>query len=272
MEAQPLLDLGELQYFDPCGAVAIACIGERIGLIPQSRLIWPKSSRTNTYMEWIGLSRILSRSFGVGAPLVGAARYAGVIEGQQTYGPGVFPLQRFDLNVPFQERWLATVVTGTLARPSVLRSVVWTSAIELAKNAYEHSRAASVYVAALRQRGGSGEDDWLQVAIGDTGVGIPATIGARYDSVVNDRHALALAMTPGVSSTGIPGRGMGLAIVSNYTKSYMGMLTIRSGYGRFDIQGRQERPRLISGPPLTGTFIFIRVPTSPPIPHSDIAT
>lgn len=74
---------------------------------------------------------------------------------------------------------------------------------ELCDNAATHSGSAPFYVAAQRYTGATSGSRRLELAVADTGVGIPAHLrhNQKYAEVERDEQAVAMALKPGVTGT-----------------------------------------------------------------------
>lgn len=108
---------------------------------------------------------------------------------------------------------------------------------EAVGNALRHSRATNPPLLAAQAYAKTGD---LVVAVGDTGVGIPRSLGARHP-VRDDGDALRKAVSRGVSAAD-DDAGEGLADLTDEVTRLGGTVVLRSGTATMQIRGRRARP------------------------------
>lgn len=108
---------------------------------------------------------------------------------------------------------------------------------ELVRNALRHGGGAGAPLLAAQAFAKTGD---VVVAVGDTGVGIPASLRARH-SVRDDGEALRKAVAKGVTATD-DRPGGGLAQITDKVTELGGMVVLRSGTATLQLKGRRVRP------------------------------
>lgn len=108
---------------------------------------------------------------------------------------------------------------------------VYEALLEICNNAIEHGGTGHGFATAQVYRHGH-EDQRIDFAIGDSGIGIRESLTKAQFKVRNDRDALELALTSDVSSSREPGRGHGLPDVTHNIVAVGGTVTLRSGSAR----------------------------------------
>jgi hypothetical protein len=137
-------------------------------------------------------------------------------------------------------------------------NALFNSLLELGANVVQHSECESGFVAAQSYGVGTG-DERIDLALGDAGVGIPATM-TRYQPPT-DLDAVELAMQRDYSGTGEPGRGQGLAEVLDLASALGGNLQCHSGRGRRFANRHRATSTVASQ--LPGTLVSVRIPCRP---------
>jgi anti-sigma regulatory factor (Ser/Thr protein kinase) len=134
----------------------------------------------------------------------------------------------------------------------------------VAENVVDHAASPiGALVAAQRY-----ERTGLELCVVDVGHGIPVTLrrNAKY-AELSDIDAVVRALDDRVTSTGVEGRGAGLAeLCSTIAKAGSATLTIQSGCAQVTLHGDSGRMyvnRLIPGSPTPGTWITLLVQPSP---------
>lgn len=141
--------------------------------------------------------------------------------------------------------------------------------IELLRNVLQHSgdELGGVVGAQLNDRGLHEHRPVFQVAVADTGKGIPATLRRQYPEIEDDWVALERAMWPFVSGAFAPGRtgglenaGLGLFYIAEMAKGVGGRLLIASQRAAVvvDPQLPQRQEFLRVGYP--GTLVAFEIP------------
>ncbi len=148
--------------------------------------------------------------------------------------------------------------------------------VELLRNAVQHSQdALGGVVAAQRTRGPDPENrEFVQVAVGDAGVGIHAALRGFHPALTDPRAAVTKAIEPHISGTfeeGLTGSqqnaGMGLFFIAEMAKLTAGHLLIATRGAtlvlRGDIEGiGHHRIELLDPPGLgfPGTVVAFELP------------
>lgn len=131
---------------------------------------------------------------------------------------------------------------------------------EVCQNVVDHSGSAGVALAQCYLHAGGGPE--IRLAVADVGIGVRASLGPRYadgfPGAWDDRTAIALAFKSGVTGSGDPDRGLGLAAVADLVRAWGGDLRLRSGMAARVVGAHpSERARL---PHFPGTHVSIRLP------------
>jgi signal transduction histidine kinase len=131
---------------------------------------------------------------------------------------------------------------------------------EVCQNAVDHSGAPGLALAQCYLRAGSGPE--IRLAVADVGIGVRASLAPRYADRVpgswDDRAAVRLAFRRGVTGSGDPDRGLGLAAVADMVRAWGGSLRLRSGTAACEVGARPgERSGMA---PFPGTQVAITLP------------
>ena len=131
---------------------------------------------------------------------------------------------------------------------------------EVCQNVVDHSGSPGLALAQCYQRAG-GETE-IRLAVADVGIGVRTSLSPRYAAghagSWDDRAAIKLAFRPGITGTGNPDRGLGLAAVADLVRAWGGTLRLRSGTAACEVGARpSERVGLA---PFPGTQVSIHLP------------
>lgn len=131
---------------------------------------------------------------------------------------------------------------------------------EVCQNVVDHSGGPGLALAQCYLRAGGGPE--IRLAVADVGIGVRASLAPRYADRVpgawDDRAAVRLAFRRGVTGSGDPDRGLGLAAVSDMVRAWGGSLRLRSGTAACEVGAHPgERGGLA---PFPGTQVAIRLP------------
>lgn len=244
-------DLSWADWIDPYGLVGLACMLEEISRRGhQVELILPESESVRRYMIRMGLDAVLHKADTI------LNEQLPVIE-QFEEPDYVLELTNFIDMASGEE--LANIIFERLAgtaRNEIVEAL-YEAAIELAMNAAEHSQSPiGGYMAAFTHQRGT-EREFLVLAVGDLGIGIRQSL-QRAVKVTNDFQAVERALERYVSGTGTPGRGQGLAEVSEYIDRLGGWTVLRSGQARRQIGPQFPQTRGVVRFP--GTFVGAWLP------------
>jgi len=131
---------------------------------------------------------------------------------------------------------------------------------EVCQNVVDHSGGPGLALAQCYLRAGSGPE--IRLAVADVGIGVRASLAPRYADRVpdswDDRAAVRLAFRRGVTGSGDPDRGLGLAAVADMVRAWGGALRLRSGTASCEVGAHPgERSGLAAFP---GTQVAITLP------------
>ena len=101
------------------------------------------------------------------------------------------------------------------------------------------------------------EPDCIILAISDLGIGIKQSLNKylKINEIKNDQYFIKEALRPGVSGTGLTGRGLGLTNVINSIEE----VQITSGLGQVITKnGRISKEKTINTK-LFGTSIYLKI-------------
>jgi hypothetical protein len=131
---------------------------------------------------------------------------------------------------------------------------------EVCQNVVDHSGGPGLALAQCYVRAGSGPE--IRLAVADIGIGVRASLAPRYADRLphswDDRTAVRLAFRRGVTGSGDPDRGLGLAAVADMVRAWGGALRLRSGTASCEVGAHPgERSGLAAFP---GTQVAITLP------------
>jgi hypothetical protein len=131
---------------------------------------------------------------------------------------------------------------------------------EVCQNVVDHSGGPGLALAQCYLRAGGGPE--IRLAVADVGIGVRASLAPRYADRLpgswDDRAAVRLAFQLGVTASGDPDRGLGLAAVADMVRAWGGTLRLRSGTAACEVGAHPgERGGLA---PFPGTQVAIRLP------------
>lgn len=132
---------------------------------------------------------------------------------------------------------------------------------ELLNNIKDHSRQnISCIFGQYYPKNGN----YIELAISDYGIGIPASIRAAHNDLTDDVDCLQQAIKQGVSSQSTPrNRGSGLNHIINYIpKQIEGSLVIYSGCAKLSCQNNPSEIECKSNHFFPGTAIIINIPVA----------
>jgi hypothetical protein len=131
---------------------------------------------------------------------------------------------------------------------------------EVCQNVVDHSGGPGLALAQCYLRAGGAAE--IRLAVADVGIGVRASLAPRYADRLpgswDDRSAVRLAFRRGVTGSGDPDRGLGLAAVADLVRAWGGRLRLRSGTAACEVGAHPaERGGLAAFP---GTQATITLP------------
>jgi hypothetical protein len=142
---------------------------------------------------------------------------------------------------------LGPLVTGFYKNDTEAGAAVFRACSELMGNATEHGHSdRGAFMAAQLHTGTTTYGARLEFAVCDTGIGVRQHLKSnpKFAHYVQDKHAIAKAMQPGVSGIKGDRRGNGLSDVIEHTRMFGAVeFKIRSGKGEVRVQGSPESHR-----------------------------
>lgn len=177
-----------------------------------------------------------------------------LVEGRSSLSPGergrTHKLTRVTslAGVEEQSRAIARLMLPSEADDEVRKTIQYVL-VELFRNVLQHSqdRLGGVVGAQLMEPNEDYPHPVMQVAVGDSGIGIPAALSDFHPGFVEPRAALAKALEPHISGTFEEGRtgsrynaGMGLFFISEMAKLTAGRLMIATREASLYLEGDPE--------------------------------
>jgi hypothetical protein len=132
---------------------------------------------------------------------------------------------------------------------------------ETVQNSFDHNPAIESFLA--MQVYGSGERRFLEIAMGDAGQGIRATLSQNpaYSYIASDVLAIQRSLERGVSASSDLTRGTGLFHLRDLTRKLSGSLEIRSGSAKVRMRADRPRATYLSVPAMAGVQVTLGLPT-----------
>ena len=261
LESDPIgVSLGAIDPIEMWGLVAIATLARMDGSAPL-RVSLDTSSRSGGFARAVGFEDVLSGPGGRTAS-----------PGEQGRTVKLARVQRHSATEPPSDEISRLLVPD--ARFEDTRRTLYYVLNELLRNVVQHSMdpLGGIVGAQLNRGGRNSALPMVQVAVADTGLGIPASLQSRH-SLVDARTALEKSLWPHISSAFDEGEtgsaqnaGMGLFFISEMTKLVGGRLVIATRGATLVLQGDDnfEDPhgiqRLLSGVGYPGTLVAFEMP------------
>lgn len=134
---------------------------------------------------------------------------------------------------------------------------------EVCHNVFEHNEGKTVGYAAMQAYTSRQGKKFLQVSVGDDGLGVPETLrrNPQYANLTDDSDAIIKSFENHVSEFDDPTRGNGLYHLLELVVNHKGTLTVRSGMGKVYIRGDKKQGRTFDVAQLKGTQFAITFPT-----------
>lgn len=258
------VDCRGVRFADPYGVLALLAIGLSAPYRGERAwgLVLPRENAVISWLERCGALRLIHEFFVVAGP----PREEGTAPLDQGRDPvllevslvrGCADIHRAVARIKARADLLLVSRLGY----SGLAADRFTVALsEVCQNVVDHSGSPGLALAQCYQRAG-GETE-IRLAVADVGIGVRASLSPRYAAAHagawDDREAIRLAFQQGVTGTGNPDRGLGLAAVADMIRAWGGALRLRSGTAACEVGARPgERLGLA---PFPGTQVSIRLP------------
>jgi len=256
--------------------------------------------RTAQVWSLVGLATLIRHNGGPKVELVGsryspAARFAHAV-GLQEVSRGVTPSQAAEpertypltrvTRIEAIEQAASRISKLMVASDEESRRTLYYVLVELLRNVVQHSGdPLGGVVAAQRMDVGQGYSrPVIQVAVGDAGIGILASLQEHHPELAHPEAAVTKALEPHVSGTFSEGRsgsrynaGMGLFFISEMAKLTAGRLVVATRgaalYLAGDVEGREGHDLRFIKPPGTGfpgTLVAFELPLAEVKDHESL--
>lgn len=225
------IDLRGTKFIDPTGLVATATlVADALDQGMEVEFLGPELRGPSAYMHRLGVGAILDE-YGVEHDLEPV--------GRRDTGDRLLVLSRFagDDSADLLSEQVHRIFSDD---PDVAANL-YCAVQEIAQNVLDHSEVPEGYMA-LQQYKTNGSQE-VSFAIGDGGVGLRASL-SKVRTVEDDREAIILAATAGVSSTGRSERGQGVRSVVNISDKRAGTVTLMAGDARGAFSAGFSAPRM----------------------------
>ena len=242
------LDLTRCQFVDPFGLVAIACKAQFVANRGQTSYAVPVDRSFAIYQERMRLPQVLDAQFGIRASHI----------------HGVREHDRRDVlsELTVFSNWsdakpMAEMVLNKVNADDESAEAIWLCLCEACENVGEHSGARGFIAAQTYQLDQPGE--YVTLAVGDTGLGIRATLQRAFPRILSDQDALSLVIKGGY--TGVisdPERGTGIHAMMTAVQRLNGDAVLRTGSQSAKITS--SGTIFPSSGRLRGTIIGLRLP------------
>ncbi len=258
------IDCSAVRFVDPYGVLVLLAIGLSA---PFRRgrawgLILPRDRAVSSWLERCGAHRLIEQFFIVDEPASAedsSQRHGGrdpvllevvlVREGADVHRAVARIKARADL-----------LLVSRLGYSGLAADRFTVALAEICQNVVDHSGGPGLALAQCYLRPGGGPE--IRLAVADIGIGVRASLAPRYADRLpgswDDRAAVRLAFRRGVTGSGDPDRGLGLAAVADLVRAWGGRLRLRSGTAACEVGARPgERSSLAAFP---GTQASITLP------------
>jgi anti-anti-sigma regulatory factor/anti-sigma regulatory factor (Ser/Thr protein kinase) len=134
---------------------------------------------------------------------------------------------------------------------------------EICHNVFDHNEGKTVCYGAMQTYAPRRGEKFLQVSIGDDGLGIPTTLrrNPKYADLTNDWDAIVKSFENQVSEFDDLTRGNGLYHLLSLVLRHKGTVTVRSGMGKVYVRGDEKWGRRFEVAELEGTQFAMTFPT-----------
>lgn len=261
------IDCSGLRFAEPYGVLVLLAIGLSASYRRDRAwgLALPRDAAVLSWLERCGARRLIEELF--------------VVDAESATGGGDEPVQRdpardpvlLDVTLVREGADVHRAVARIKARADLLlvsrlgysglAADRFTVAMaEVCQNVVDHSGAPGLALAQCYLHGGDAAE--IRLAVADAGIGVRASLAPRYADRLpgawDDAAAVRLAFRRGVTGSGDPDRGLGLAAVAEMVRAWGGSLRLRSGTATCEVGAHPGlRTGLTSFP---GTQVSIRLP------------
>jgi len=258
------IDCSGIRFADPYGILVLLAIGLAA---PYRRerawgLVLPRDPAVLSWLDRCGARRLIEKLFIVDGPVAAddmSRRDSGrdpvllevalVREGADVHRAVSRIKARADL-----------LLVSRLGYSGLAADRFTVAMAEVCQNVVDHSGGPGLALAQCYLRTGGGPE--IRLAVADIGIGVRASLAPRYADRLpgswDDRAAVRLAFRRGVTGSGDPDRGLGLAAVADMVRAWGGTLRLRSGTAACEVGAHPGvRGGLASFP---GTQVAITLP------------
>jgi hypothetical protein len=246
-----VLDLSRVTFVLPQSVVAIATWAERVCRGGRSlRVVSPASEETANYLSRVHLPELFSE--------LGVVHDLPVVH-ERRLGRSIVELTRFTGATEVRE--LADSVHEFAVRHDrVSADALHTAICEAGENVVTHAGIDHGFAVAQfypQQR-------VFRFALGDSGIGYFGSLQSQ--GATDLEHGLEMAVTVGVTSTGDPGRGLGLPAIRDELFRLGGVMTIGDGaYARiYSPDSRDGRRAASSTGSIVGSILYAKFRVAAP--------
>ncbi len=240
-EEELLLDLRNCESLHPIFTSYLGALGY-VGNYFQKKIqyITIKGSQLNNYLKASGLYGHF------------------VKEESEAVNSDAIPFSIITMDEDFIIRYIDNILDlAPITLTEQAREVLFKNIYEIFINSVDHSRAQlGVFACGYWMS----KEKYLAFSVYDTGIGIPALVKEKVDSIGSSQNALQWALTRGNSTKqmirGIP-RGLGLADLNSFIKLNAGELNIFTNDVYYMHHGEQKFQTVAQ--PTIGTFIGITI-------------
>ncbi len=251
------INLSRVQFISPIGVIALISLAGKLserGI--RFDVVVPLKDSTWNYLYRVGFLDVLQQ-------FVSLKVSEAVLQRVDQSVRALIPVRSFTTYAEVEE--IAAQVEEVFQQsPDGLAPLLHTChtvVAELAGNVVAHSETKMGWV--LAQRYGTNESGVIEIAVGDSGIGIRRSLAKNKEyrsAVVDDGGALRIAFGDGVSGVNDPHRGYGLGhIRAELREGYERGLFMASGRGRLRIYP-DGRFRTWRGLEIPGVVAEARVP------------
>lgn len=242
-----VIDMRGVEWTDPVGLVTVAAHAQHESQRGPIRFLAPGEPNVARYLARMGLAAMLDE-LDVTHDLPGVQAYPVTT---------LVELRRFDGTSGATD--IAEKVFHTLKNSDLeVAKSLYQAICELGTNVPEHAGRPDGFVAAqVVPRG-----NVVRFAVGDAGAGLRAKLSVA--GATDDLEAARLALTKGVTDTGVVHRGKGLAAVRRLVVATGGALHVASGKAALTVTRNGEAARWVNVR-FRGTVIQGQLPCSLPL-------